>query len=154
MALFLSTCINRIDRKGRLSIPAPFRAILNQSATPGVVALKAPQVPAVECFSHERLEKLAARIDELPFCSEEHQDLTTTFFASVSPLSFDPEGRITLPQDFMTWANLSGEVAVVGRGHVFQIWNRAAFETFSAEAQARTRQNPAMMRLVLGGATP
>lgn len=151
MALFLSTYINRIDRKGRLSIPAPFRAILSQSSTQGAVGLKAPHAQTIECFSYERLEKLAAKIDELPLYSETHQDLTATFFASVCPFSFDPEGRMTLSADFITYAGLKNEVAIVGRGHVFQIWDHETFAHYTLEAQERTKKDLKTMQLVLGG---
>lgn len=151
MALFLSTYINKIDRKGRLSIPSPFRTLLSQSATQGVVGLKSPNAPAIECFSYERLERLAAKIDELPLYSEEHQDLTAAFFANVCPFTFDSEGRITLPQELITYADLKTEVAVVGRGHVFQIWDHETFKTYATSAQQRVKNDLKTMRIVLGG---
>lgn len=149
MALFLSTYVNKIDKKGRLSVPAPFRNLI--AGPQSLVGMQAPNDPAIECFPYERLEKIASKIDELPLYSDEHQDLTASFFANVCQFSLDPEGRITLSQSFIEYADLKGEVAVVGRGHIFQIWNHEAFLAYSQEAHARTRKDLKTLRLVLGG---
>ena len=68
MALFLGRHIHQIDRKGRVSVPAPFRAALSGQLEQGIVAVPSFKLPAVDCYSMEKLEALSQQVDQLrPF---------------------------------------------------------------------------------------
>src|SRR5690606_31394902 len=59
VALFLSRFDNKVDRKGRVSVPAPFRAQLSQQAFHGIIAYPSPVAPAIEGCGRDRIEQIA-----------------------------------------------------------------------------------------------
>ncbi len=150
MALFLSTYTNKLDRKGRLSAPAPFRAALADQAFKGVVAFRSCKYPALDCFGMDRMESLGHSLDALDLFSDTQDDLAATIFADARPLAFDTEGRILLPEDLITHANLTEQAAFVGRGHTFQIWEPIAFAAWQAEARSRVRSAGLTLKLTGG----
>ena len=135
MAAFWSTYINKVDRKGRVSIPATFRPHLIGKSFQGVVVFPAFRSAALECRSWEQMDELSSAVDALPEFSAERDALAAAIFGSSTPLSFDSEGRIILPKALADHANLTTEAAFVGMGKSFQIWEPAAFKRFQLDAR-------------------
>lgn len=123
MGLFLSTTINRIDRKGRISVPGAFRAVLSDQAFAGVVLMRSPVHQALEGFAPAMMEDIANRLDQLPLFSTDQDDMAAATMAEAVALAFDSEGRIVLPQELVAYAGIKDEAAFVGMGRKFQIWN-------------------------------
>lgn len=123
MGLFLSTTINRIDRKGRVSVPGPFRAaLLSDQPFAGVILMKSPLHAALEGFAPSMMEDIAARLDAFSLFSADQDDLAAATLAEAVPANFDSEGRIVLPAELVAYAELEEEVAFVGMGRKFQMW--------------------------------
>ena len=139
MALFLSKYVNKVDRKGRVSVPAQFRSALAGQSFQGVVVYRSPKVRALDGFSMEQMEQLSARLNQFDMFSEDQDDLATTIFGGSVPLPFDGEGRIMLPQDLAEFIAADEQVAFVGLGTKFQIWEPATYEAHEAEARERAR---------------
>ena len=150
MALFLSTTINKVDRKGRVSVPAAFRAVLSGQAFHGIVAFPSFKHSAVQCGGMDWMEKLGAGVDAYDMFSNEHDTLTAALFANAQQLAFDGEGRILLPENLIAHANLSEQAAFVGRGPLFEVWNPATFDAYQADAV----RNAAEKGLTLRPGTP
>lgn len=146
MALFLSTTINKVDRKGRVSVPAAFRAVLSGQAFHGIVAFPSFKHPAVQCGGMEWMEKLGAGVDAYDMFSDEHDTLTAALFANAQQLSFDGEGRVLLPESLIEHASLSEQAAFVGRGPLFEVWNPDAFEAYQAEAVRQASEKGLTLR--------
>jgi MraZ protein len=147
MALFLATFINKVDRKGRVSVPASFRAALADQSFPGIVVYRSHKYPALDAFGADRMERLSASIDNLALFSEQQDDLAATIFADARQLPFDSDGRIVLPEDFAAHAGIAGNAAFVGRGPSFQIWEPRAFQNFQTEARERIRRAGVTLKL-------
>ncbi len=156
MPLFLNTHVNKVDRKGRVSVPASFRAALSDQAalgqgagTPpsfsgpsfnGIVAFPSFRAPAIEVLDRERMEQLSSSADDLAQFSERRDDLAATIFAAAAELPFDGEGRIILPKNMADHAGITELAAFVGMGRTFQIWNPDGFERYRREAATRVRE--------------
>lgn len=159
MALFLSTFINKIDKKGRVSVPASFRAALisapsNPSQDPsfsGIVVFRSLKHPALEGCSVDRMQRLSNSIDRLDLFSDAQDDLVSAIFADSHLLSLDSEGRVSLPEAFLTFANLSDQVAFVGRGATFQLWSPSVFQKVQEEARARLKREGLAVGVKLEG---
>lgn len=145
---FLSTFVNRIDRKGRVSIPAPFRAALAGEAFQGVVACPSLTDTAIDAFGRGMLEEMSRRrLDqtiedgnfEAALLGGGEDDVVDTIMAMAHELPFDGEGRIVLPPKLAESVGLDDRAAFVGRGQRFQIWNPDAFERHQAQAVDRLR---------------
>lgn len=147
MSLFLSTYINKIDRKGRVSVPAPFRAALTTQPNGGVIVFKSYTLPTLEAYHMERMQALSDSLDQMELFSESQEDLAAALFADAQQLTWDQEGRIMIPDSFRAFAHIEETVAFVGRGPTFQLWNPAKFEKHQEEARARIRANKITLKL-------
>ncbi len=145
--LFLSTYQNRIDKKGRVSVPAQFRANLAGQEFSGIVAYGSLLHPCIEGCGMGRFMKLNERIEMLDPFSEERDAFATTIFGESVQLGFDGEGRIMLPEALIAQANLSEQAVFVGKGEIFEIWEPVAF----AEHALRARELAKAKRYQLRG---
>lgn len=138
--LFLSTYVNKVDRKGRVSVPATFRSTLATNRQPNLlIAFPSIRVPAVECTGSDRMEEMQERIESLEQFSEEYENLSQ-LFADAHPLTIDGEGRVILPEKLKSHANITGDVAFVGLGAMFQLWDPARYDEHSAVVRERSRR--------------
>jgi MraZ protein len=128
LAVFLSTYINKIDRKGRVSVPAAFRAALMPANAKGIIVYRAVKLPAIEGSGPDRAEDLSRRIDRLPELSDE-RDALSALLGELRPLDFDGEGRI-----------VSDAAVFVGCGPTFQIWEPERFRRHQDEMRTRIRE--------------
>ena len=140
MALFLSRFDNKVDKKGRVSVPASFRADLTSDAFAGVVAFPSPvNGGALDACDIGRMKSLADGIDSFNPFSNEYGDLATAILTKSHRLPFDGEGRIILPQPLLQHAGITNLATFAGRGATFQIWAPEAYEAYEAEATDRAK---------------
>lgn len=128
MALFLSTHTNKIDKKGRVSVPASFRAELAEESFQGVVLFRSNVHQCLEGFAWSYMQEIGKRLDNFDLFSSEQDDLATSIFGTAVQLSLDGDGRIILPTDLIEFSSLNEKVSFVGMGTKFQIWNPETFE--------------------------
>jgi MraZ protein len=139
VALFSSTFSNKVDRKGRVSVPAGFRAALTGQSFAGIVAFRSLKFPALDAGGYDRLEDIANRLDELPEFSDE-RDALASVLADAHELPFDGEGRIVLPQTLLEHAGITEHVSFVGIGRSFQLWEPGRYQSHQDEMRERVRQ--------------
>lgn len=139
--LFLSTYTNKIDKKGRISVPASFRASLNQQSFPGIIAYSSFVNPCIEACGINRIEILNNTIDSLDPYSEARDAFATTILGGCVQLPFDGEGRIILPEDLISFAQLEEQACFVGKGATFEIWHPKAFEEYAAKARELAKKD-------------
>src|SRR6202012_5346523 len=73
LALFSSTYFNKIDRKGRVSVPAAFRAALTGQTFAGIVVFPSPKLQALDAGGYDRIEDIATSLDGVPEFSDEYE---------------------------------------------------------------------------------
>jgi len=146
MPLFLSTYLNRIDKKGRVSLPAPFRVALAETGSEDPVLFPSFVNSAIEGWSHAQMQKLVDSIDAFDPFSESFDDFATAVPSAARQLKLDGEGRIVLPEEFLNHSSITENAVFVGRGKTFQIWRPETFETYAEEARARARENRGDLR--------
>ena len=136
--MFLSIYENKLDKKGRVSVPASFRSYLSSLGYNGVVCYPSFNNQSIEACSQDRIEKLSNTIDSLnPF--EEKRDFFATSILSESiSLQFDSEGRISLSSKLLKHAKIKNNMLFVGQGKTFQIWEPSIFEKFKARARKKS----------------
>ena len=149
MTSFLSTFVNKIDSKGRVSVPAPFRASLTTESFQGIIAYPSLAEPAIDAFGLSMLEQLNRRVLDKNLEDGEFEktllgrpdSIVETIMALAHELPFDGQGRVILPAALIEAAGLDSQVAFVGRGNRFQIWNPSKFDQKQNEAVAKIREN-------------
>lgn len=142
MSHFLGTHQNRLDTKGRVSIPAGFRAGLRAGSESGevVVVLRPSHTHScIEAWPTEVFNALAAPVERLDLFSDVQDDLTTALYADAHRVEADKEGRVLLPDSLVRHASLTDTACFMGKGRTFQIWEPAAAERRLAEARERAR---------------
>ena len=147
MTLFLSTFVNKLDKKGRVSVPASFRLAISGQAFQGIVAFRSYKLPAIEGMGIDRMQQLSNSMDQLDLFSDAQDDLTATIFADAQMLAFDGDGRVILQQILLEHAKIQDAVAFVGRGATFQVWNPDIFEAHQNEARIRVQKKQATLKL-------
>ena len=139
MGLFLSSYENRLDTKGRVSVPAAFRSSLNNENFSGVVLYRSFKHNCIEGLSMSRMEKMANATDKMGVFDDELDDLSAMLFADARPLQFDVTGRIVVPEDLLKHANIKDRALFVGRGNSFQIWNPTDFAKTQQKSMTKLR---------------
>ena len=144
--MFLSTYENKLDKKGRVSVPASFRSYLSNLGYNGVVCYPSFNNQSIEAWPQDRIEKITQAIDSLnPF--EEKRDFFATSILSESiNLQFDSEGRISLTTKLLKHAKIKNSMLFVGQGKTFQIWEPATFEKFKINARKKANINRASLK--------
>ncbi len=156
MDRFVSTFTNKIDAKGRVSIPAPFRAVLERDGYSQVVGSAAPASPqsggGIYCYPSLDAaaidgggERLAQKIDGLlrglADYSDERDELSVALYGDVQILNIDGDGRIVLPEGLRAHAGLTTLVTFVGLGDKFQMWEPKAFEARRKSAREKVQEH-------------
>jgi MraZ protein len=137
MDRFLSSAVNRIDAKGRVSVPAHFRSILQKRGYSDLYALRALEVAALDVGGPDLLDRYEQRIAlEDPFL-QTADDMSFFCYGDGAFLKLDQDGRITVSDFIREHTGITGDVAFVGRGHFFQIWEPRKLKAYGAEARAR-----------------
>ena len=139
--MFLSSFENKIDKKGRVSVPASFRSYLNSLGYNGFIGYPSFNSPALEGCSQDRIEKLSNTIDSLNPFEEKRDYFATSVLSESENLQFDPEGRVSITQKLLDHAKIKNSILFVGMGKTFQIWEPKNFEKFKTFARKKAFQN-------------
>ena len=147
MALFVGRHINRIDKKGRVSVPRPFRAALQSVGSQILYLYPLFKSSAAEACDQVFMSRLSASLDDLDMFSDDQDDLAAIILESAHALSFDTEGRIQLPVEIIEHARISIEALFVGRGARFQIWSPKIYESNRSQAFERAKARSVTLSL-------
>ena len=144
--MFLSTYENKLDKKGRVSVPASYRSYLSNLGYNGIICFPSFNNQCVESWPQDRIEKISNAIESLnPF--EEKKDYFATSILSESiNLQFDSEGRIILTPKLLKHSKIKNNVLFVGQGKTFQIWEPTSFEKFRVNAKKKSNIHRASLK--------
>ena len=154
MALFLSTFTNKIDKKGRVSVPATFRAALGTEAFQGIVAYPSFINECIEACGMTRMEQIYESIDAMDPFSEEREAFASAILGNSMQIPFDGDGRMVLPENLISTAGLTEKAVFVGKGKAFEVWGPEAFAEHSERMRELAKANRSALRLApkTGGA--
>lgn len=141
VGVFLSTVTNSLDAKGRVSVPADFRAVIDGSAFDGVIVWKSFDGTYLEGGGINLLEDYMRSLEMMDYYDEGRIALQRAIFSESRRLPFDSGGRISLPKDLHEYAELNGKVTFVGLGRRFEIWSPQAHEARSEDMRRLAREN-------------
>lgn len=128
--MFLGEYTHTIDDKGRLTIPAKFRAEL----AAGLVVTRGFDQNLM-IYSAQEWQKLAEEIMSRPISDNRMRDFRRRVFSGAVDLEPDRQGRILIPPYLREFAAINGEVVVVGNFNYLEIWGTAAWERVRAEIE-------------------
>ena len=144
--MFLSTYENKLDKKGRVSVPASFRSYLSNLGYNGVVCYPSFNNQSIEAWPQDRIEKISNSIESLNPFEEKRDFFATSVLAESINLQFDGEGRILLTPKLLKHAKIKNSMVFVGQGKTFQIWEPTIFEKFKVNARKKANLNRAGLK--------
>ena len=144
--MFLSSHENKLDKKGRVSVPASFRSHLSALGYNGFVTYPSFNHDALEACSQDRIEKLSNTIDSLNPFEEKRDYFATSVLSESSSLLFDSEGRVLISEKLLSYAKIKNNILFVGLGKTFQIWEPKIFEKFKVVARKKAYQNRSSLK--------
>ena len=139
--MFLSSHENKIDKKGRVSVPAAFRSYLTTLGYNGFISYPSFSNPALECCTQDRIEKLSDSIDTLNPFEEKRDYFATAVLSESSNLVFDSEGRVQFSKKILNFAKIKTDILFVGLGKTFQVWDPKLFEKYKLSARKKAFEN-------------
>ncbi|WP_421790862.1 division/cell wall cluster transcriptional repressor MraZ [Hyphobacterium sp.] len=144
--MFVSTAINGIDAKGRVSVPAGFRAAVSGGPFDGIYVWPSFDGPWLEGGGQALMDDYLDMIEDMDPYDEARQALEQSIFGEARTLSFDANGRITLPKDLAAYAGLEKQAVFVGLGRRFEIWNPDEHEKRAKSARGFAKDNKLKLR--------
>ena len=140
MNRFVSNYTLRLDSKGRVSIPAPYRSVLNRDGFDGLYCYPALDRPAIDAGGNALMGEIESLIAQFAPFSDQREQFATALYGTSDTLRLDGEGRVILTEQLKVHAGVSDAVSFVGLGHKFQIWEPGRFRTELAEATDKVRE--------------
>ena len=144
--MFLSTYENKLDKKGRVSVPASYRSYLSNLGYNGVICYPSFNNQSIEAWPQDRVEKISNTIDSLNPFEEKRDFFATSILAESINLQFDSEGRISISIKLLKHAKIKNSMLFVGQGQTFQIWEPTVFEKFRVNARKKANLNRANLK--------
>ena len=144
--MFLSTYENKLDKKGRVSVPASYRSYLSNIGYNGIICYPSFNNPCIEAWPQDRIEKISNAIDSLNPFEEKKDYFATSILSESTNLQFDSEGRVQITPKLLKHAKIKISMLFVGQGKTFQIWEPTLFEKFRANARKKSNINRASLK--------
>lgn len=146
VALFVSTYPFKVDKKGRVSVPAPFRKAVDGEPFEGVYCFPSLHRPCIQGGGHSYIEMFRRAIEqEFDPLTDDQDNFAFALLGNATPLAFDGDGRVTLTEPLMTAAGIGDAAVFVGLGAYFEIWAPAAFDERMAAAREHAAANRARL---------
>jgi len=139
--MFLSSYENKLDKKGRVSVPATFRSHLSSMGYNSFISYPSFNHLALEACTQDRIEKISNTIDALNPFEEKRDYFATSVLSESVNLQFDTEGRVSFTEKLLNHAKIKNNILFVGLGKTFQIWEPKIFEKFKMTARKKAYQN-------------
>lgn len=136
MFSFIGRSQNRVDAKGRVSLPADFRKVYEKAGGGVVLVPNARQKLSVEGYTEKGYQQLLEQIDSNDWSAAQKMAVTRRLAGNARPIPIDDNGRIVLPESIRAYALIADEAFFVGHGATFQIWNPERHAAVEAEEEA------------------
>ena len=144
--MFLSTFENKIDKKGRVSVPASFRSYLSNLGYNGVICYPSFNNNCIEAWPQDRIEKISNAIDSLNPFEEKKDYFATSILSESTNLQSDSEGRVLITGKLLKHAKIKNIMLFVGQGKTFQIWEPSNYEKFKVTAKRKSNIHRASLK--------
>jgi len=139
MDRFVSHYMLRLDAKGRVSVPAQYRAVLERDGFDGLYCYPALDRPALDAGGNALLAEIGALVAGFSPYSDQREQFSLALYGTSETLKIDGEGRVQLTDSLKAHAAIVDTVSFAGLGHKFQIWEPGRYRTEFAAATAKVR---------------
>jgi MraZ protein len=128
--MFIGEYKHNLDTKGRMAVPAKFRALLKGGA---VVTRGLDN--CLFLYPKKEWQAIAKKLSSLPISQSKARAFARLMLAGAMDVDFDNQGRINLPEYLRKFAGLKKKAVVAGLYDRLEIWDEAAWNKFKAGAE-------------------
>lgn len=146
MESFRGNITNKVDAKGRVSVPAKFRAVTQAQGFAGIYCFCSFQGPFLEAGGPRLNAEIDDMLGRLGTFSSELNELAAVLVGESDELMFDADGRVLLPEALRRHAGISDQATFVGMSRKFQIWEPKAYEDFRTAALEAARRHSNLLQ--------
>jgi MraZ protein len=125
--MFLGRFAHNLDEKGRLAVPARFRASLDE----GLVLTRGMD-RCVAAYPMAAWDELAGKIATLPMTDPNARQFRRMVFAEAANLTLDRQGRVVVPPELRAYAGIERDAVVIGVHTSFEIWSPSGWDAMQA----------------------
>ncbi len=128
MDAIIGTYECKVDAKGRLLLPAPFKKQLSASLQDGFVLKRSVFQPCLELYPMAEWNLMMQKINKLNRFVKKNNDFIRRFTAGVKTVEIDNLGRLLVSKDLMTFASISKDVVLSSAVNIIEIWDKDLYE--------------------------
>ena len=137
MSFFYGSHENRLDAKGRVSVPASFRSAVRGETETISLILRPSHIPGcIEAWPRAAYARWQVKLDAMDEFDPKREALATLLYSEAFPVETDAQGRIMLPADLVAHAGITEAVSFFGRGEHFHLWEPARGAAFKLASRA------------------
>jgi MraZ protein len=133
--LFQGSALNAVDAKGRVSVPAFLRSVIERRGDARTITLAKHEAfpalsaydPAYAALKHAKLERLLEKEETNPDAQLDYEQRNLMAFAASEEVPYDSSGRIVLPPMMRRKGQIDDLALFLGTGETFQVWNPKLF---------------------------
>jgi MraZ protein len=118
----------KVDAKGRLLLPAPFKKQLAVALQDGFVLKRSVFQPCLELYPMSEWNLMMQKINKLNKFVKKNNDFIRRFTAGVKVVEIDSLGRLLMPKDLTTFAQISKDVVLSSAVNIIEIWDKDLYE--------------------------
>jgi MraZ protein len=118
----------KVDAKGRALLPAPLKKQLALSLQDGFVLKRSVFQPCLELYPMAEWDLMMSKINKLNRFVKKNNDFIRRFTAGVKVVEIDSLGRLLVPKDLVSFANLSKDVVFSSAVNIVEIWDKDLYE--------------------------
>ncbi|MCB0472685.1 MAG: division/cell wall cluster transcriptional repressor MraZ [Flavobacteriaceae bacterium] len=128
MVNLIGTYECKADTKGRIMVPAPLKKQLHAVLEEGFVLKRSVFQPCLELYPMSEWNLLMQKINKLNRFVKKNNDFIRRFTAGVKMVELDASGRLLIPKDLYSFANISKEIVMSSAVGIVEIWDKDAYE--------------------------
>ncbi len=128
MVNLIGTYECKVDAKGRLMLPAALKKQLAPMLQEGFVLKRSVFQPCLELYPMEEWGKLMQKINGLNRFKKKNNDFIRRFTAGVKTIEVDTNGRLLIPKDLVSFANIGKEIVLSSAINIVEIWDKEKYE--------------------------
>lgn len=133
---FRGTFAHSLDNRGRMAVPARYRATFAEG---GVVTQGADG--CLELYTAAEFDRTAEQMTSEPASHQRGRRLRRALYGRSSEVELDGQGRILIPARFRESAQLTGQAVLLGRRECLEIWSPEVWERESAVVESEYSEN-------------
>jgi MraZ protein len=118
----------KVDAKGRLLLPAPFKKQLAASLQDGFVLKRSVFQSCLELYPMKEWNLMMQKINKLNRFVKKNNDFIRRFTAGVKVVEIDNLGRLLVPKDLTSFAQISKDIVLSSAVNIIEIWDKELYE--------------------------